>query len=178
MGTNSDPTTLEQFWRRVALHRADQCWRWVGALDSKGYGRFSANGRAILAHRFSYIAEHGPIPAGLLVRHQCDNPRCVNPRHLLPGTPKDNTRDMVERGRQRKPAPFPTPHQIDVLDQIKALFVKQGCSPSFAEIGRAIGISTAGVSVIVQRLERHGLIERSPRRWRSIRIVQPHEATP
>jgi hypothetical protein len=39
------------------------------------------------------------IPDGLLARHACDNPCCINPKHIEIGTHKDNTQDMIKRGR-------------------------------------------------------------------------------
>ena len=51
------------------------------------------------AHRFSYQVFHGKIPDGLVVRHKCDTPLCVNPYHLQTGTVADNVMDRVIRGR-------------------------------------------------------------------------------
>jgi hypothetical protein len=88
------------FWAHVVLRKADQCWPWNGTLTRRGYGVISrGTGTQIRAHRVSYVLEHGPIPDGLLVRHTCDNPRCVNPKHLLVGTNYDNAQDAVGRGR-------------------------------------------------------------------------------
>lgn len=53
------------------------------------------------AHRAAWESAHGPISSGLVVRHTCDNPRCINLEHLLLGTVADNQRDMAERGRGR-----------------------------------------------------------------------------
>jgi hypothetical protein len=50
------------------------------------------------AHRFSYRLRFGRIPDGLILRHVCDTPPCVNPDHLLVGTDADNGQDRRERG--------------------------------------------------------------------------------
>lgn len=76
------------------------CWEWRGCRNKQGYGKFAAvRQRPSLAHRFSYEAYKGKIEDGKIVRHTCDNPSCVNPAHLIIGTHKDNSRDMVERQR-------------------------------------------------------------------------------
>lgn len=77
----------------------DDCWNWTGQVSSDGYGKITRANRSVRAHRLAYEVWNGPIPEGLLVRHTCDNTLCINPQHLLTGTPKDNTRDMIERGR-------------------------------------------------------------------------------
>lgn len=79
-----------RFWQRidkngpVPSHRSDlgPCWIWQGRPTSEGYGRISADGREIYAHRLSYEMHHGPIPEGLELDHLCRNHICVNPAHL------------------------------------------------------------------------------------------------
>jgi hypothetical protein len=51
------------------------------------------------AHCVAHELFVGPIPNRTIVRHTCDNPPCVNPHHLILGTKKQNTGDMMDRGR-------------------------------------------------------------------------------
>jgi hypothetical protein len=61
----------------------------------------SVRGRDEMAHRIAWELTHGPIPDRLLALHKCDNPACVRPDHLFLGTHKDNTQDMLAKGRHR-----------------------------------------------------------------------------
>jgi hypothetical protein len=93
-------TTLQMFERNVKKGTVDtDCWEWQAARHSSGYGQLRRSGRAIYMHRWSYEHHNGPIPDGMLIRHSCDNPPCVNPAHLLLGTERENMADAVERGR-------------------------------------------------------------------------------
>lgn len=92
-------TPGERFWAKVDRRGPDECWPWTASLLTDGYGNFRFEGKAWPAHRWLWVQTHGPIPDGLVVRHVCDNPPCVNPAHHLIGTKADNKRDEVERGR-------------------------------------------------------------------------------
>lgn len=99
----------ERFWEKVDRTGGDAtCWPWIAGTNHKGYGTFSiSHAHSSLAHRISWIMENGPIPAGKYVLHSCDNPRCVNPRHLFLGSLADNMRDMCEKGRSCKGTEHP-----------------------------------------------------------------------
>lgn len=75
------------------------CWFWIGS-KRKGYGLLQHNKRTSSAHRVAYEVFNGPIPKGLVVRHGCDNPSCINPDHLTLGTQLENVRDREVRNRR------------------------------------------------------------------------------
>ncbi len=81
---------------------ASQCWNWIGGKNSRGYGRFKIGGNvSCAAHRVSFSVANGYVPIGRVVCHSCDNPSCVNPAHLWAGAHRDNSHDMVTKGRHK-----------------------------------------------------------------------------
>lgn len=93
-------TWVSQLLRLLIKGRPGECWGWR-RHKQRGYGQISAGGNRMRAHRASYIHFVGNIPKGKMVLHHCDNRSCCNPKHLYVGTAKDNTRDMLQRGRGR-----------------------------------------------------------------------------
>lgn len=98
-----------------------ECWEWDGKL-LEGYGGISiTGGEHFLAHRFSYALFFGTLKIELVVRHRCDNRRCVNPLHLELGTRADNRHDAVIRGRipalggEKNPRALLTNKQADAI---------------------------------------------------------------
>lgn len=84
------------------------CWLWLLSCGNHGYGQLGWYGRKRTAHRLSWQAHHGDIPAGLCVLHKCDVRSCCNPDHLFLGTRPDNMADMVAKGRSTKGERNPT----------------------------------------------------------------------
>lgn len=105
---SQDPAlAARRFWARVdASAGPDECWPWQGPVRSKGYGVWTLfTGPAArrvpqVASRIAWELAHGAIPDGLWVLHHCDNPPCVNPRHLFLGTHQDNEDDKTAKGRR------------------------------------------------------------------------------
>jgi hypothetical protein len=92
----------DRFWSKVDQRGPEDCWLWTGAKNEHGYGVMRPEGRrtgpTVKSHRVS-LTLAGVDIEGLVVRHSCDNPPCVNPAHLSVGTKADNSADMVARGR-------------------------------------------------------------------------------
>lgn len=91
------PKTLqERFEEKTLLIPESTCHWWTGCVDKDGYGRIrSGSGNDIRANRVMYKLVNGQIPEGLVVRHTCNQPLCINPVHLILGTNKQNSEDMV-----------------------------------------------------------------------------------
>lgn len=92
--------TIEQrFYSKV--NKTKKCWYWIGANrgGNNPYGNLRFGKKRILAHRISWVIHNGDIPKGLFVLHTCDNPKCVNPKHLFLGTWDDNNKDRNKKGR-------------------------------------------------------------------------------
>lgn len=83
----------------------DKCWHWLGSSLPTGYGKFTVTSgkrmKRVYAHRAAFELANGYLPK--VVRHTCDKPSCCNPAHLLGGTHKQNSQDMIERGRANPP---------------------------------------------------------------------------
>jgi len=103
------PEKTERFWD-YSIPKESGCWEWFAARTPNGYGVFNCgrikgkDGRkySIVASRVSYSLTFGDIPNGLSVCHICDNPSCVNPKHLFLGTQTENMKDMFLKGRNTR----------------------------------------------------------------------------
>lgn len=132
----------------------DSCWIWMGQIIKDGYGTFSTGDMSVgsvgYAHRVSYALHKGPIPVGLCVMHQCDNPPCCNPSHLKIGTQAENLKDMYSKGR----APIGVAHGFAKLDDKKVVEIRirhSGGTP-LAKLAKEYGVAYNAIFQVVHRI--------------------------
>ena len=92
----------ERLEKHSQINEATDCIEWRGSKSPEGYGYIKVNGRTRYVHRTAYEIHKGAIPKHCVVMHQCDNPRCINPDHLVVGSVADNIADKVAKARQAK----------------------------------------------------------------------------
>lgn len=98
-------TAEERFWSKVKRGESNECWPFTSKANWGAYKAFWTGEKQDGAHRFSLELKIGrPLKPGECALHKCDNPLCVNPDHLFLGTNKDNSEDMVRKGRKEKGA--------------------------------------------------------------------------
>lgn len=134
------------------------CWLWLGAATpgrvsvGVGYGMINLgrkNGRTNLeyTHRAAYETVHGKGSAfGLIVRHACDMPLCVNPDHLSLGTHKDNAQDMVRRGRSLRGMRATRARLTD--SQVAQIISQSRAGIHQRVIAKSFGVDQSAVSLI------------------------------
>ncbi len=120
------------------------CWLWTMAINTYGYGASRFRGTTYLAHRLSWYAHIGRIPEGVFVCHKCDTRSCINPSHLFLGTPADNTRDMVSKGRNLCGAAAPSAK----ISEYDATEIREASGVSQRRLAVMFGISQSQVQRI------------------------------
>lgn len=123
-------------------------WGRTGA----GYGhKRDEHGKFVLAHRVAYCEAHGLTLAdieGVVIRHRCDNPPCINPEHLEPGTQKDNMHDKVLRGRNRSAYGETNGKTRLTAEQVRTIRQRRAEGHRLKVLAAEYGVTTATISRI------------------------------
>ena len=151
-------TLTARFWEHVDIKSDDECWEWQGSRTAAKYGLMYWNGELQYVHRLSLEFDGRPVPNRWHACHVCDNPPCVNPKHLFPGTPKDNMLDKVSKGRHT----FGENHPNSKLSDTEVIEIRKLASEGMfqSDIARKFGIHDSYVSELVAGLKRRDILEK------------------
>lgn len=149
-----------RFWRKANVGNPEVCWPWLSGQfnDGDGYGQFaiSCGGRKNLikhryrAHRVAYFLTHGVLPDDLCVCHTCDNPICVNPRHLFLGTGIQNVQDRNNKKRDAKGEQHGM-HKLTTKDILEIRRLRVTKKLPYSALGKMFGVSTTHAGFIVRK---------------------------
>lgn len=151
----------DRFWSKVQKGDHDACWPWTGAKSGapdrhgRSYSQIRSGGtkgRLLLVHRVAWELAHGAIPAGMVVLHACDNPNCVNVRHLSIGTQRDNVRDAVRKGHMRGPCVCGERVHTSKLTRADVQVIRERAANGTPQthLAREFGVSSPSISRIVR----------------------------
>lgn len=107
------------------------------------YGKKMVAGRAVGYHRWAYCQRHNlelNSIKGQVVRHTCDNKRCINPDHLMIGSVSDNSVDAMERGLVYKLS-------YDIADSIRKVYAGGGVT--MRELAKSHGVAFGQIQRII-----------------------------
>ena len=141
----------ERFWSRVDQSGGfDACWPWTAATFDTGYGCVWFQGRAQKAHRIAWLLAHGTVGPTERVLHHCDNRPCCNPYgtdHLFIGTMRDNTEDMVVKGRHNRDG---RRHLLEAqIPGIRERYAAGGVT--LQQLGDEFGVTNICIQYVVKR---------------------------
>ena len=122
------------------------CWIWTGLKDKDGYGLMPYAKKVWRANIVALKLDGREPPRGEYACHTCDTPACVNPAHLYPGTPTQNSADAIERGRICQGERC---HQAK-LTTAAVLEIRKSAE-THEELARRFGVSRAAVSLAAER---------------------------
>ena len=141
---------LARFYEKT--HKAEcGCLEWTGTKKSTGYGRFWCDGEMRFAHRWLYQRLNDVVlTKEQVVMHSCDNPSCVSIDHLSVGSHKENTADMIGKGRGVSNFKRGTAHHDAKLDEEKVRQIRLSADTQRA-LAERYGVSTVTIRRVRQR---------------------------
>lgn len=119
------------------------------AGNHDGYHRVRYMGKSTLLHRKVFHQIHGYLPE--VVMHICDNPRCVEPTHLVAGTRDSNNKDRAAKGRSAKHRPDKRTLTREQVLEIRARYSPKRCKYNgVSALAREFGVDTNTIYQIIR----------------------------
>lgn len=113
---------------------------------------FAINNKKVSAHRYSYKYHYGSIPNGLYICHKCDNPPCVNPKHLYAGTQSDNLKDAANKNRRVYTSRQGSKNNLSKLKEIDVLKIRSlSKNKTYKEIANMFNVDPTNIGYIIRR---------------------------
>jgi hypothetical protein len=144
-------TPLVDRLARRAARQPNGCLEFIGARmppPHLPYGTILVDGKTWRVHVLAWVLVNGPVPAGHVIRHTCDNPPCFEVSHLVVGTHKDNSRDRDTRGR----AVPPPSRRLFTSAQVDSIRARLAAGERQADLAREYGVDKSTVSHIWRRV--------------------------
>lgn len=155
---------VDRFWDKVYILGYDDCWIWEGKVSSGGYGQIFLGSESHpqlqprcyvqVTHAAWYIYKGDWPSERVNVCHKCDNPICVNPRHLFLGTQANNLEDMRNKGRGFVPeAKIGSAHPLSRLseEQIIKIRERRNCGETLTFLAEVFEVSVSTIFRVVHR---------------------------
>lgn len=141
-GANVDTAAFrERFWSGVQPAGDNDCWPWMRACTSKGYGQLYVGDKPVRTHRIAYYLAYGKWPN--IACHECDNPICCNPRHITDGTYKLNSKHALDR--KRLPYGVACKHTKLSEEQVRLIRQRYTSGEALEGIAKDYGVSCTSV---------------------------------
>lgn len=160
---NKIPTSQWILDNVVNRPASNDCWlNWPYMVNTSGYPMSIHNGklRPVSNTVLEIMEVHRP-PGKTMVMHHCDNPLCINPSHLSWGTAKENSVDMVTKGRH----PIGSASSVSKLDENLVYQIR--CDhvhlrQSVSSLARKYSVSRSTINALLKKGTK------MPRTWRHV----------
>jgi hypothetical protein len=139
---------------RAKQIQGDGCWDWTGSIGCSGYPQAYRSRKSILprkvdGHRMAYELAYGPVPAGMMVLHRCNNKACTRVDHLYLGTAYQNAQDAKAAGASNRKVLTPA--------DVAAIVAEKRAGATHAKLAARFGVSPVSIGNILQGRTYSGL---------------------